>query len=490
MNRTTTLAAALLAAVSLTLPATEARAAVCNLDIAPSATVIAPYVEVDMAGQVPATSGRTTILAITNVTSTARYVQLNVWSATGEPVLTLTEVLSGYDAWRVDFADLLSGHWSAFDTSRATSAPPNTEPAPFKRMPFEYGPDGRSLWWDPTAPVTVPWSTGLLTPEKTFYSSPTGCQMPYGDTLGASMASTVVARLQAPLVARTHTGCDGDYPHPVYRHTADWLSTLGPNPLFFVATVDVVAACSTLSPLDPDWPGYQVAGEANVLVGDITYLDTAAGHSATIPAFHVEATDRSGLLGPYQAITGIEDHREPLPTAFALRYRTETAAQAGVERSTSLMVFKPLPEPELHADGRVNDCGGYVYYAWDEDEHTLAFCSVCCGVGLCYGNGIDPNELPLVTQLVPVTAANFDLPGPRGWIELVLPPSYGSFEDPTPGAPGAPGPSAMAAVAVRYQANYATGSAASWEQAATLGNAHCPTTARPGPRPRRRLPGR
>lgn len=86
---------------------------------------------------------------------------------------------------------------------------------------------------------------------------------------------------------------------------------------------------------------------------------------------------------------------------------------------------------------------------------------------------IDPNEMPFVTQRVPLDTSSFDFPATAGWMMLILPPSYAGFtQDPTPG-PNGTYPRYQAAVAVRtvVQGGGATG--ASWAEAAVVGNAQC-----------------
>ncbi|MGV8042248.1 MAG: hypothetical protein AB2L07_20080 [Thermoanaerobaculaceae bacterium] len=128
---------------ALLLPAWLA-AEPCALDVAPAATLLVPYVAVEMSGDVPDPIGATTVLRVTNTAAEAAFIQLTVWSADGVPTLSLTEVLSGYDMWTVNFRDVLSGHWSRFDTSRATMAPPQHGAVASQAHPVRVGP-GRPL---------------------------------------------------------------------------------------------------------------------------------------------------------------------------------------------------------------------------------------------------------------------------------------------------------------------------------------------------------
>jgi len=75
-----------------------------------------------------------------------------------------------------------------------------------------------------------------------------------------------------------------------------------------------------------------------------------------------------------------------------------------------------------------------VYYAFDMDGRSLSPQLGCID---CPVPGPDPNQLPFVTQKVPLRNSYFDLPGQYGFMLIVLPPSYGKgFGDPTPDGRG------------------------------------------------------
>jgi len=457
--------------------------AFCTHDVAPAATLLVPYIAVDMEGNVPDPSGAATLLRVTNTAADATRIQLTVWSADGQAVIGLTQVLSGYDMWTINFRDLLTGNWAAFDTSRAGSAPPNVDLSPpvMVRKTFEWGPDGRSPFDYPPipAPYNIPYPSGLPAPERTTVILETGCSMPYGNTTGAQYAPLIVAALQAPLRARSHAGC-GSF--PVLRHTGDWLTTAGADPLVFYATVDLVSACSAGSGADPAYVT-NVLADRNVLIGDVLYVDGPRGTLGAIPAVHIEADGAAaaGVPGLYQVPSGVEDRREALPTAFAVRYeRPSDEGEGGFSRSSSLMLWKT--SSELSGLDTVEDCGHYMYYAWDEDEHVVTRgCSDCMGTF-----DFDPNLFPYRTQLVPLDVANFDLPASSGWILLLLPPSYAGFsEDPTPGPARPSGIEGVAAV--RHEVTLPGGLGSAWTPASVMGNAYCDGGPRNPAIPRRRL---
>lgn len=454
--------------VLLSLVAAPALAVFCARDVVPAATLLVPYVEVKMAGDVPDRDGMTTIVRVTNTAAEATLVQLVVWNAIGEPVAVIHAALSGYDMWTVDFADVLEGRWSRFDTSRSPAAFPNTETVHLKRTPFEWGPDGRSGFNPPVrAPYTSRWSTGLPDPGTTSELDGAECGMPYGDTTGQAYAPLIVEKLKDPLFSRSHLGCGG---YPANRKGGDWLSNLMENPLFFYATIHVVRGCSALTPADAGHAAL-VASDRNVLLGTVTYLDPAAGTLERAPVTHIEAASTASqevVVGPFEARTGIEDRLEPLGTAFAFNYVNTLSAASHLVVWKPFWEFGPLGFPK-NPYGNVLDCGAYMYYAWDEDEHVITYGFYYCG------HPFDSNETPFVTQRVPITQDNLDLPSVAGWMMLILPPSYAGFtQDPTPGANEAY-PRYQAAVAVRTVVQVGGTTGASWAEAAVVGHAQCQT---------------
>jgi hypothetical protein len=70
-------------------------AELCVPDIVPAATFLAPYVVVDMDGNLPSTEGLTTILTVTNTGADAVLIRLTVWAADGTMVPKVSEALSG-----------------------------------------------------------------------------------------------------------------------------------------------------------------------------------------------------------------------------------------------------------------------------------------------------------------------------------------------------------------------------------------------------------
>jgi hypothetical protein len=103
-------------------------------------------------------------------------------------------------------------------------------------------------------------------------------------------------------------------------------------------TIDQVDACSTLFPNSPGYfgPG-GIAGNDNVLWGDVFYVVPESDFAQGVTAVHVESAPE-GFFVPgdytfysrYVAFTAV-DRREPLATTFATRFLTGTGFEGGTD---------------------------------------------------------------------------------------------------------------------------------------------------------------
>jgi hypothetical protein len=99
-------------AVSTAPPASIANDDSCDIKVAPAATLLLPYFEVDVSG----TTGQTTLFTITNVSRYPQIAHVTLWTDYADPVLTFNLFLGGYDVQAINLADVLI---------RNTVAPPN-----------------------------------------------------------------------------------------------------------------------------------------------------------------------------------------------------------------------------------------------------------------------------------------------------------------------------------------------------------------------------
>lgn len=384
----------------------------CARDYVPAATLLVPYIEVDMEAGNVNPLGATTIFSIINVSDQAQIVHLVAWDAISDAVWDFDIVLSGYDVWTINFRDFLLGTWGPFDTDEGIALVPDD--------PFEWGPDGRDTYNGGA-------TNGILdTPEdRNVFNTDAACDPnpPYGD-----VTPDIVGGLDDPLFARTHNGCGTRQVRSDLL--PDWLATDDADPLRFYFTADVVAYCSQLFPQDSGYFTTLIRHD-NVLVGDIIYLNAGAGFSEAMGAVSIESDLDEFITKNFY--NNVADAREPLGTAFAFRYIDDADGSIyGIPATSSVIVWKDaadfLAAPNLN---KVDDCGHYLYYAWDNDEQSK---SRSQGGGPSGGriNDVDPNEFPYETQKVAMSQDYFDI-FEMGWMLLVFDDSHplAPWTDPT-----------------------------------------------------------
>ena len=205
-------------------------------------------------------------------------------------------------------------------------------------------------------------------------------------------------------------------------------------------TVDLVETCDHLMPTDPGYWGptseEAVIAYENVLTGDVYWLSAAgaaAGKAVHLEADRnfsrvVSATSDGTPISFYHSLTTLKDlpsdAREPLPTAWALRYNRlsdfDNVTRLRVWKGSTALEQPPdlevYPEPDQADELRASNCYGYTYYAWDDHENVIT------SWGGCWGDPpTSPNLFPLRTQEVSVE--ELKLAGFHGWLLFVWPSS-------------------------------------------------------------------
>src|SRR5688572_8058632 len=72
----------------------------CDISVAPAATLLLPYFEVDI--NAPATTATQTLFTITNVSEYPQIAHLTVWTDLTVPVLDFNIFLTGYDVQSIN----------------------------------------------------------------------------------------------------------------------------------------------------------------------------------------------------------------------------------------------------------------------------------------------------------------------------------------------------------------------------------------------------
>jgi hypothetical protein len=498
MKRFLTIALVGIAALGLT---STAYASLCANDVVPAATLLFPFVQYDYDAGLAGDSGATTLFAITNVSNEAQIVHITLWTDYSIAILDFNIVLTGYDVQTINIRDILRDGILPYEGTGANIwEDDNAGDLPEALGPFSNNNQlyGSALdAWFAAAPAGVGLpapqataTTGLLGPVPpldcdpvTWDASPNNyaANLPIdGGTL-----SNFRTFLEASMTATTwYANCiiaAGPPPDPTVADPLDPIPAVAfdPNlptpwwidgymhPAWMYVTADVVGACNKDLP-DGQAASYFGATSGvtyrNVLMGDIFWLDPAdeaggVNFSEADNAVHIEAGNDPGIPGApafppsvldddgnpttfysryhVAAAAGVQDYREPLGTAWGMRYLY--APNAGDAANTFFRAWKGSTNQALAQDLSngsylvgpaelyANSCTPYTYYSWDEDENIVGV----SGGFIPPWSGEDPQPLPqpnlfpLETQEVP--ARQFYLVGDPdvafGWMLFIWPRS-------------------------------------------------------------------
>lgn len=400
-------------------------------DVVPAASLLVPYAVVGTTtGDVVDPTGYTTLFSITNVSSVRQIVHLTAWNALSEPVVDWDILLTGYDVWSINFADLLNGAFDKFDTQPGNSTGPFgvSAPAGYQYGPVPYGPSANT-GGSPTLPwVAPPGATSSWWRAADLPSAPQVCRMPYGPL--TDLGPTIRRKIREAEVSieLQYFNCQAVAAgNPAVNTT--WTADMSKQPLFFYVTADVVKACSTTFQTSTTYWNVAVGvgpgmnAPSNVITGDIVYINFTKNYSEMINAVHLEASPATvlpaavtnfyeldlrdatsgGWVGTALnlAVNAVDD-REPIGNGYAFRYSTapsDFTSEAIVWKSAYEIGILPVSGDFFIAAWA---CSPFYYYAWNEDELTKSTTGGPSGFSV-----LQPNPLPYETQAVQMTTSNF-----------------------------------------------------------------------------------
>jgi hypothetical protein len=348
-------------------------ATTCTLDVVPSATLLLPYFEVDLASP----SGKTTLISINNAGDRAALAHVVVWTDLGVPTLAFDVYLTGYDVQTLNLRDLFAGNLPA-------TADEPRDPA-----------DGISPKGERSQDVAFPGCAGLLPPAPPTAPIVDGLRRAHQGFSSLLAGGQCAGRLFGDGIARGYV------------------------------TVDVARRCSPLTPADPGYFGSDgVAGDDNVLWGDFMYVDPAADYAQGENLVRIESDParfqgRETFYGRYVGFQGA-DGREPLPTTWGARFLNGGAFTSGTE----LIVWRDSRQRTVPFQ-----CGGgpsWYPIRWelpttvffDEQENVeIPTCSFECPP--------QPSPFPAEANRVAVNSPALPIPFTFGWLYLDLKTTFG-----------------------------------------------------------------
>lgn len=283
----------------------------CDISVAPAATLLLPYFEVDFVS--PQTSARQTLFTITNTSRMPAIAHVVLWTDWSFAALDFNIFLTGYDVQSINLYDIFNKGMIAPITS-TTGGTTITQPLPTAN-PANAVP-ANNVTGNPNFNTTVGSAAnvstaclGLLGQIPTVYL--TDLQKVF--TTGS--AGTVIG-----------AGCSGK------------LGGTHANAIGYL-TIDVANTCSTSLP-GPTYFNTEVLFD-NVLIGDYQDVNpntTTGNYAGGNPLVHIRAVPEGGPAGSNpgtnfaftfydrytattpQTLPRTIDRRQPLPSVFAARY--------------------------------------------------------------------------------------------------------------------------------------------------------------------------
>jgi len=271
----------------------------CDVIVAPAATLLLPYFEVDL----ETAGGQTTLFTITNVSRYSQIAHVTIWTDYGVPVTDFNIFLTGYDVQAINLKDILVPGIVASTTGTG----PTTAKSPL-------GTAG-------SAPsLTAPANGGPGHTNPNFRSA-INC-----DSNPGTLPQSFVALIRKELTQGATNDCASV--GGVHAHAIGY------------ATIDLVGACTNRLPTDPLYYSTDLLFD-NVLIGDYQQVgphpagrDAASFDAGANPMVHLRAVPEGGAAGssvltalPYTfydrytpANNRVADRRQPLPSTFAARY--------------------------------------------------------------------------------------------------------------------------------------------------------------------------
>jgi hypothetical protein len=264
----------------------------CDIGVAPAATLLLPYFEVDFTNRT-----QDTLFTITNVSRFPQIAHVTVYTDWSYPVLDFNIYLTGYDVQGISMNSVLNGTIGA-----PTGTGPTQAVSPLGAL-----------------------SSGFL--NNPNFAAATGCV-----TQPGPLSTANVARLRSALTTGIEPG-----------GCAQKVGGVHANAIGYV-TVDVTATCNQkLPPLDDTYFANDILFD-NVLIGDYQQLGPAAADT-TASSFdaggnamvHIRAVPEGGPAGsplagaqtnlPYTfydrytpSTNRTLDRRQPLPALWAARF--------------------------------------------------------------------------------------------------------------------------------------------------------------------------
>src|SRR5712691_6899854 len=309
----------------------------CDIGLAPAATLLLPFFQVDLGA---AGTGRTTIFSITNVSPYAQIAHVVLYTDWSFPVLDFNIFLTGYDVQPINLFDIIARGLIASTTGTSISSPnARSSTTGFQANGIN---TATATGLNPSV-GTQPFSTGSSQGNPNFLANVT-TQCAAG-RLPGQLPAALATDVRALLSTGRSTGAVITCPS-IAGGEAQVGGNHGGTTAIGYATIDVAATCSQALPVDPGYFTGEILFD-NVLIGDyadINQSTTAGNYAGGNPLVHIRAIPEGGAAGAAAVVTNLPftfydrytfpavgaartiDRRQPLPSGFAARWISGTGA--------------------------------------------------------------------------------------------------------------------------------------------------------------------
>ncbi len=270
-------------------PATTNNDDSCDIGVAPAATLLLPYFEVDIDSA--AGTGETTLFTITNVSQLPQVAHVTLWTDWSYPVIDFNIYLTGYDVQSINLYDIIVRGELAPDAGTGSGISPVGALS------------GTS--------ATLEYDNPLLDEADCFSAAPVNLNEGY------------VTRMQQAFTLGTFPAL-GNLP------ACHQIGSTNANAVGY-ATIDVANRCSTALPTDEAYFTTEINFD-NVFIGDYQQINGDEDFAQGNPMVHLRAIPEGGTANSpviinfdrtfYSRYTGGAnvDRRQPLPALWAARW--------------------------------------------------------------------------------------------------------------------------------------------------------------------------
>ncbi len=304
----------------------------CDIGVAPAATLLLPYFEVETGSR-----STTTFFQVTNTSRYPQVAHVTLWTDWSFPVLDFNIFLTGYDVQAIDLYDVIVN-------SQINGTTGTTSATVAGKVYNQLG----------TAVTVASYAVSGETGNPNFGiggagGGAAGCvNLPgqFNTDIGAAVKSALISGVYNSPGFNPTLNANGCTTAQLVGTTATHGGTTSATTAIGYVTIDVAAICSARLPNDPTYFQQEILFD-NVLTGDYEIFNKAAGnnYAGGNPLVHIRAVPEGGFAGapapvgvtvsatnfPYsfysRYVNGAAgtallnyDRRQPLPSVFAARY--------------------------------------------------------------------------------------------------------------------------------------------------------------------------